>query len=189
MPFYRYFVPGMLSFELESLDYYERFFGTRIIRVPHPSLYRMLTNGVFQTPERFTGIQELELPCPSYEDINDLIREDEGLDPSTFVASGVRVVDSLQRRMSLNQTGAIREKTKTFWAIYDWSAQRLRDEITAANVKLPVDYLMFGCSFDGLQHHFLGPIKDRFPADYAKILEWYPLAECEIKRRQMYEQK
>ena len=50
-PYYLYIVPG-LEFVDESLDYYERFFGVRIARLPHPSLHRMLNNFVFQPPER-----------------------------------------------------------------------------------------------------------------------------------------
>jgi hypothetical protein len=39
-PVFMYLIPG-LSFVEESLSYFEDYFGTRIIRMPHPSLYRM----------------------------------------------------------------------------------------------------------------------------------------------------
>ena len=41
---------------------------------------------------------------------------------------------------------------------------------------LPVDYEMFGRSFDGIDYRFISPIKERFPDDYARILEWFPMA-------------
>src|SRR5688572_24914779 len=47
IPFYLYLVPG-LSFVEESLQYYESIMGRRIIRLPHPSLYRWLNALVFQ---------------------------------------------------------------------------------------------------------------------------------------------
>jgi hypothetical protein len=54
-----------------------------------------------------------------------------------------------------------------------------------AGVCLPVDYEMFGRSFDGLDYRFLKPIRHRFPKDYAKIVEMFPLVEIESFR---YEQ-
>lgn len=39
VPYYLYWVPG-LSFVEEALAYYEEFFGTHIIRLPHPYFYR-----------------------------------------------------------------------------------------------------------------------------------------------------
>ena len=50
------------------------------------------------------------------------------------------------------------------------------------DVKLPIDYEMFGKSFDGLDYRFLKPIKERFPEDYAKIKEFFPLIDLEILR-------
>ena len=51
IPVFLYLIPG-LEFEEESLQYYENFFGTRIIRLPHPSAYRLITNMIYQVPQR-----------------------------------------------------------------------------------------------------------------------------------------
>ena len=53
IPYYCYTVPG-LEFVENSLAYYEDFFGTHIYRLPHRSLYRLLRNLVFQSPEHMT---------------------------------------------------------------------------------------------------------------------------------------
>src|SRR4051812_17676443 len=50
-----YLIPG-LSFVEEALDYYSKAFGQPIYRSPHPSLYRWLNNGLYQTPERYEAI-------------------------------------------------------------------------------------------------------------------------------------
>src|ERR1700756_266835 len=52
MLYYLYLVPG-LEFVEDSLRYFEQALGTTILRLPHPSLYRMLRNLVFQPPERW----------------------------------------------------------------------------------------------------------------------------------------
>lgn len=49
--------------------------------------------------------------------------------------------------------------------------------------QLPVDYKLFGRTFDGIDYRFLKPIKENFPRDYEKIITWFPLAELELFRR------
>jgi hypothetical protein len=66
--------------------------------------------------------------------------------------------------------------------IFDWNADRVAQCFRDERITLPVDYEMFGRSFDGIDERFLRPIHDRFPEDYAKILEWFPLADLELKR-------
>lgn len=56
IPYYLYLIPD-LEFVNESIDYYERFFNTKIIKLPHPSLYRLLNNFIFQPPERCLVIE------------------------------------------------------------------------------------------------------------------------------------
>ena len=95
-PVYLYLVPG-LSFVEKSLEYYQDFFKTRIIQLPHPSLYRMLNSFTFQAPENCAVIEEMGLPEFEYLDIYQIIREDYNLPAATPAASGVRARDSLAR--------------------------------------------------------------------------------------------
>lgn len=57
VPFYRYLIPG-LEFVDRGIRMYEDFFETKVMRVPHPSLGRMLANLVYQPPERCAIIEE-----------------------------------------------------------------------------------------------------------------------------------
>lgn len=181
VPYYMYLVPG-LEFVDRSLAYYEEFFGTRIIRVPHPSLYRWINAGIFQPPERAAVIDRLDLPCPDYADIQRIMREDYQLGDA-YVATGVRAADSPIRRIALSRYGSVNHTRKQFWPVWDWNKARLIDEIDASGCKLPVDYRWFGRSFDGIDYRFLEPIKRHAPRDYERILQWFPLAEVEIERR------
>ena len=61
VPYYMYRVPD-LEISEESLDYFERFFGVKIARMPHPALHRWLNNFVFQPPERCLVIEQANLP-------------------------------------------------------------------------------------------------------------------------------
>ena len=185
VPYYCYSIPG-LSFVEESLRYYEDFFGCHIYRLPHRSFYRWIRGMVFQSPERVTKIEALDIPGEEYDDafIGELIRDLEGLPPAAYVATGVRMADSPMRRIGLTTHGCINHNQKRFYPVYDWKKADLLREIDNAGVKLPVDYRMFGRTFDGLDYRFLAPIKEHYPEDYRKILSWFPLADLEIRRRE-----
>ena len=183
VPFYMYQIPGNLEFIEEALTYYEKKMGTHIVRMPHDSLYRMINNMVFQPPERQSKIKKLDFVEPSRDAASYAVAADNGLDPETvYTAIGVRANDSIQRRISIQKHGAINHKLRHYYPIFDWTKQRLIDAIKDSGLKLPVDYRIFGRSFDGLDLRFLYPIKKHFPRDYEKILEWFPMAEVEIYR-------
>lgn len=179
--FYMYLVPG-LSFVEDALKYYEDKFQSEIVQMPHPSLYRMLTGLVFQTPERCGAIEEANLTTYSYDQCAREVMDYYGLPRTTFVAHGTRCVDSLQRRAAIKMWGALNPRRRTFMAIYDWTADRLTECFRDNGIRLPADYMMFGRSFDGVDDRFLGPIREMYPADYKRILEWFPLAQLELKR-------
>lgn len=182
VPFHMYLVPG-LEFVEEGLAYFERFFGVPVIRMPHPSLFRWFGNLVFQPPEHCLTIEQADLPRFDYPDVEGAVRAKVGL-PGAYVAVGSRAADSPIRRSSISQHGPIQHDRRSFLAVYDWVIADVIRELAAAKVRLPVDYTMFGRTFDGLDYRFLKPIAERYPRDYAKILEWFPLADLEIFRRE-----
>jgi len=104
--------------------------------------------------------------------------------PDAWVAVGTRAADSPIRLANIRRYGSANPKRRSFLPVYDWKIARLCEIIKAAGLKLPVDYRLFGRSFDGIDFRFLKPIKDNFPKDYQRILAWFPLAELEIKRRE-----
>jgi 3'-phosphoadenosine 5'-phosphosulfate sulfotransferase (PAPS reductase)/FAD synthetase len=181
VPYYLYLVPG-LEFIEDGLQYFERVMGCRIWRLPHPGLYRMLNGLVFQPPERCAIIEQAELPDFDYEDINRILKEDLALPAETFCATGVRAADSPLRYLHFKRNGAINWKQRKFYPVWDWRKAHVIEAIRNAGIKLPVDYQWFGRTFDGLDLRFLYPIKQHAPADYQRILEWFPLAELEVFR-------
>ena len=185
VPYYCYSVPK-LGFVEDSLKYYEDFFGCHIYRLPHRSFYRFLRCMVFQSPPHVTKIEALDLPGEEYDDrmVGEIIRSMAKLPEACYAGTGVRMADSPMRRIGIKTHGAINHNDKRFYPVYDWNKERLLNEIDAAGVKLPVDYELFGRTFDGLDYRFLKPISERFPEDYEKILTWFPLADMEIYRRE-----
>lgn len=189
-----YLIPGRvpgetLSFVEDGLKRLEDLWQKKIHRYPHPSFYRLLNNFVLQAPENCSVIEAAELPTPDYLLMWQLIRHDLGLPEDTWSADGVRASDSLVRRGSIKKHGAMKTKGHKVSPIYDWLQGDVYNYIQAHNVPLPVDYEMFGRSFDGIDYRFLWPIKERFPDDYARILEWFPMAELEVMRNELFIQR
>lgn len=181
VPVYFYYVPD-LEFIEQGLQYYENLWNTHIFRLPHPSLYRQLNNFMFQPLDRVNAIREFGFPNFSYDDAFGYIKADENLPPSTFVGTGVRVADNPLRAVSIKTHGAVNYKRYQFFPVYDWGTPYLMQQINEAKVKLPVDYDLFGRSLDGIQELYLKPIKEKYPNDFERILEFFPLAELELKR-------
>lgn len=184
VPFYLENPPGM-AFVERTLRYYEEVFATPILRMPHPAFARMHRALTYQPPECCAEIEAVQLPVYKYSDVEDHVRELAGLTRDAYVAIGVRQSDSIWRRVNISAQGSLNPTRRSFQCVYDWSGRRVVDEIAAAGIMLPVDYRIWGRSFDGLQYEFLEPLRRHFPDDYARLLQWYPLADVEIFRREV----
>jgi len=179
IPYHLYRVPGM-SFVEESLAYYERVIGRHIINLPHPALYRMLNNYVYQPLDRVPLIAAMQLPTFDFEDIVNLVLQQEDLPDTMLVASGVRAADNPVRMLNFRTHGALNRKKRQFYPVWDWKKARLIAEIQASGIKLPRDYDLFGRSFDGIDLRYLAPLKRHSPDDYRRLLEWFPLADITL---------
>ena len=181
IPVYLYRIPG-LHFVENSLRYFETAFGTPILRMPHPVLYRWLNDFTFQAPERLRFIDEFDPPNFEYDDVFDIVRDAYDLGGDALMATGVRARDNPYRWSAIKKYGALNDSRHTFFPIFDWTKQQLIDAIRDSGIKLPIDYKLFGRSFDGLDWRFMQPLRDNLPDDYARVLEWFPLAELEVRR-------
>jgi 3'-phosphoadenosine 5'-phosphosulfate sulfotransferase (PAPS reductase)/FAD synthetase len=182
VPFYLYLIPD-LEFVEEGLRYYENLFETKIHRYPNPNLLRMLRNYTFQPPSRWPIIQDWELRV-SYADIEADVRRKTGT-ADAFVGFGTRTADSPTRLANVRRFGSLTPGRRSFLPVFDWRIADVVTSLKSENIKLTVDYRHFGRSYDGIDHRFLAPIKQHYPRDYARILEWFPMAELEFMRRNL----
>jgi len=173
-----------MAFERASLDYYARWFGCPIMEVPHPAVSRFLAWQVFASPadnRRWESVDEYD-----YRDVYAHVAHAAGVSVLTPCAVGVRSADSIVRRRAIRLTGGENAGKGEFYPCHDWNANRLEAEIRAAGVRLPVDYLWWGRSFDGLDARFTAGLHKHAPQDYAILRRLYPLLyadECRMKWR------
>jgi len=187
-PYYLYQVPGNLEFIEDSLRYYERelFGGQHIYRLPHPFIARAFGKDYnYQPPERLATLALMGMEQYSAVDCHNAIIDELGWPEDTYCAVGVRAADSPLRYAVFKKRGmmaGVNPSNRKFFPVFDWKKERLLSELRASGIKLPVDYHLFGRTFDGFDCRFLYPLKKHFPRDYQKILDWYPLADLELFR-------
>ena len=181
---YLYPVPGLRFIE-DTLAAQEDALGKSIARYPHPSLWRWLNNLVLQPPERCAIIEAARMPTVDYDEMWRLIKADLGMPDDTWVADGVRAADSIVRRASFVRHGVMKPGRRKVSPVADWLKGEVMGRIAAAGIALPVDYEWFGRSFDGIDFRFLEPLSRFAPDDYARVLEWFPLADLELMRARM----
>lgn len=184
IPYYLDWIPG-LSWVDDSIAYYEDYFEQHIMRLPHPSFWRYLNSFFFQPPERVARIRALGSRNYDFYEVDDLICRIHGLpEPWPFCAIGMRSADSLARMRMIQQMGAIsREGNRRYWyPIWDWKIVDVVTCIKRHGVKLPIDYKYWGNTSTTFLYRYMRQIKSHFPADWERVLAWFPLIELELFR-------
>ena len=181
LPVYRYLLPD-LGFVEQSLRYYEQFFGERIRRVPSAYLWRMLNARAFMTSGQARSLTD-DFPEFLPNDACRDVIEDENWPEETPIMVGWRMGDALGRLMTI-RTHGWKTATGIVFPLAATSRADLMTILRESGCKLPVDYRMWGRSFDALRGWFLPALKQHYPADYAKIIDWFPMLELEALRWQ-----
>jgi len=181
-----YEMPNMHFIEY-SLQYYEDFFKCHIIRLPHPSLYRVLNALVYQAPEKCLPVEMADLPDFDFDDVHWMLHEDLGLGKEVYVADGVTMNDSMTRRVALKRNGPLTVSRGVFHPVYDYNRADLLRELREANVKLPVEYATMARSFNGYTEEYLPAIKYHYPKDWERFTWFMGMADLGILRMRFRE--
>lgn len=187
VPCYLYSVPpGTLSFIEEEVEYFSDFFGVRVRQYPHASYFRQLNESQLLAPDELAIVEAAQMPTPTYAEIWQMIKIDLGMPQDTWIADGVRAADSIVRRASFVRHGVMKASSRKVSVIADWLKAEVMGAIERRGVELPIDYELFGRSFDGFDYRFLKPLRDHLPEDFERLIEIYPLAEADLWRHEHY---
>jgi hypothetical protein len=179
-PYYQVMIPGN-DFVEKSLAWYENHFDTEVHRILHPNAWRWLNSLTSQPPWRRDAISSLDLPAYTYAEIQEAMRRSvPGMDGG-WVSVGTRIVDSPIRRMNLTHR-VVNQKNRSFFPVFDFLKKDIISILTKHKVKLPIDYEVFGRSFDGIDHRYCEPLSRHFPESWENLLFWYPMQGMELFR-------
>lgn len=182
IPYYCYMIPGGLSYERESLDYYEDYFGVHIHRFPHPIFWKNINDFVFQPPQRVRVIREIDFPEYDYSLLVKIIGQMHGLN-NPHVIFGYRMNDDPRRRLLVLREGPLgMVNYRYFWPLWNWTIDDIAARLSAANIALPLDYELWGRTLTTLEYQFAQVIRDELPEDWERVKFWYPLIEAEMFR-------
>jgi len=182
IPYFCYTVPG-LSYDDEMLDYYERFFGQHIIRLPHPRTYELFYARAWMPPDVAAMIWRCKLPRFEYSDIERWLAEQFGLGDDHLTGVGIKSADNLMRLRLIRQMGPIGyKKRRYYYAIWDWKTADVKARIEQAGLRLSKSYFYFGSTGDGIDYRFVRYLKDNLPDDYQRVLDVFPESDLELFR-------
>lgn len=173
-----YLVPG-LEFQERTLRWAEARYGLTIHRFPHWAVPPLLRMSLFQVPRLQLRRTPALPPTQWVEGVRELLQVE-------WVASGDRLTESLWRRARFKRSGPIDTQGRRFFPIVDWTKAQVMRYLSFHCIPLPPDTQVLGHSFRALAGSDLALIRDHFPADYAKILEMFPLAEAAVVRHERY---
>ena len=197
VPYTMYVVPD-LGYQERALQYYEKYFDTKIYRLPHPHFYYLLQNGKYMPPNQ-VGVMNSITTMVVARDYNmtfidEVVAYDSGLiDPLPWYAMGMRRADNLPRMRLIEQSGVMgsfdddSDSRRFFYPIWDWKISDICDILLRYDIKLPVDYELFGWrgTTETISYRRLIQVKNRYPEDFEKMLHWFPLLDSQMFR---YEQ-
>ncbi|PXY04617.1 phosphoadenosine phosphosulfate reductase [Corynebacterium striatum] len=191
IPVHLWRVPG-LRFEEESLKKFEEFFGMEILHLPHRDFWNHLEEQVHTAPWMASIYEAGGITTIKFPEFWAMVCESLGLDDDTWVCDGVRAADSPMRRLAMVTHGPWTSKiekidgepfkTRIAHVVWDWKIADIRRCIAKNDVELPIDYDLFGRTFDGLDYRFIKPISEKLPDDFELIRRWFPGVDLEMMR-------
>jgi phosphoadenosine phosphosulfate reductase len=180
--FFMYWVKG-IEFQEVTLRWVERTYGIKILRLPHFEVPRIVSQQIL-TWHRPGAPEYKRVRMRDVEDAA-RIRLTGNLD--TWIASGEKKTDSMQRRGMLNARGPWDKKRLHYYPVQDWTDNQVWDYLTLRKIPTPLCYQMkVNRSWDSFRGPYLDQIKEHFPKDYQRILDTFPFTEAIRKRWELY---
>lgn len=173
--FFMYQVPG-LSFQEKTISWYERKYGTEILRVPHFETSNFLRYGLYREPD-------MTVPIVSTAEAYDYIRAVTGI---YWIAGGERISDSIVRRAMLKNTGSIDTNRGRIYPLVYWNKKDVVHYCKVKKLYVGPEAKRLGFSFRSLDYKSLYMLKTYFPEDFERVRKIYPFAEAAILRGEQY---
>ncbi|MCL1995556.1 MAG: phosphoadenosine phosphosulfate reductase family protein [Defluviitaleaceae bacterium] len=174
---YMYMVPE-LSWVEKNLLYYQKRYNTEILQLPHPATVDMLRTGSLS--ERHANMVKVSF--------NDAYNYARNYFDIGWIASGIRISDSIFRSSMIKNSGTIDHKRKIIYPVARWRKKDILEYIKRNRLILDRFSQIKGNSFGGFIKSELDVIVQHFPQDWQKIKEYFPYVEVMLRQEREEQQ-
>lgn len=180
---YNYFLPHLKMVD-NYINYFEKKFSERIYQFPSVLFSEMIDNALFQLPikarERFRNrIGCFELSKHTKEKFDNFL--DTALGGNVIHHLGIRYSDGIRRYQHLSKNKcSFKDK---FYPIASFKVSDIQDILDRHDCLLPIEYSLWGLSFESPRAWNIGLIKEHCPETSRQITEVFPLIGAEALRK------
>ena len=185
VPFFFFHIPD-LEFVDRNIKMYEDALQMEVVQMPHPMLYDYIRHQDFQPPKMVQFMARHDFPHLSFTDLINYHMGSIGVDEQVYDVVGMRAAESFNRRKVFEKMGSgVDPKNLKIYPIWNWKNEDVKSYIHSKGLKLTPDYDIWRRSFDGCKYQYLFGLKERYPEDWERTKQLFPLIELELFR---YEQ-
>jgi phosphoadenosine phosphosulfate reductase len=176
--FYMYLVRDLRCAEM-TIHHCERRYKIDVHRFPHWRMSLIYQNAMYMPHWGGVGGRLLKQV-----DIEMAAREASGCD---WIAYGHRLADSIERIAMLKRCGGLDEKGRRVYPVMRWYEGSVYSYLRRKKIPLPPKLSLLKRNMTGVNFHedTLLVIRDRFPDDFAKIIEVFPYLPARLARFEM----
>jgi len=175
---YHYFIKD-LPIHQNYIDWFEKKFNERIYQFPSTLFSEMLDNALFQYPvkarEKFRNRIGTVLEGHTKEKFDRFLANAIGGDVVFHL--GLKYTDGLHRFRHLSKNGC--SFGNKFYPIASFQTKDIQDILEKYDCLLPLEYGLWGTSFESPRAWNINLIKENCPVTYKMILDWFPLIGSE----------
>lgn len=183
---YKYFIPHLKMVD-NYIDYFQNKFNVRIYQFCHPLFTQMMGNLQFQKPmteKKGNKLFNNYYIQAAYNFGKDKRAFDYHLDnifgKKAIYHYGLRYTDGINRFRHLRKAGVM--FNNKFYPIASFKISDIQAILKKHDCKLPIEYKLWGISFETPRAWNIGLIKEHCPETYNKILEYFPTIDYEMYR-------
>ena len=171
---YKYFIKN-LPMVKNYIDWFEKKFNVHIYQFPSTLFSEKLDNALYQYPvkarERFRNRIGTVLQDHTKNSFDKFLVDTIGKD--TVFHFGLRYTDGLRRYQHLSKHGC--SYGNKFYPIASFQIKDLQDILNRHSCLLPIEYRLWGLSFESPRAWNVDLIRENCPETYKRILEYFPL--------------
>lgn len=181
---YKYFIKD-LPMVKNYIDYFEKKFNVHIYQFPHTLFTEMMDNALYQKPVKavnkfMNDIYKFDFPNYTKENFDMGLADLVGGDVVFHL--GLRYTDGIRRYQHLMKHGCSFENK--FYPIASFKVSDIHNLLDKYDCLLPIEYGLWGISFESPRSFNLPLIRDNCPKTYEMIKQKFPMIVAECYRPQ-----